>query len=193
MSRRKLTPIEMTALGIAWRHGPCTVYALMREFGLSVSSYYSSRTGTIYPLVERMLESGLMEVDTENCDKGERKVRVSEAGLERLREWITHPDQADFAHTADLIRLRFFYLDAVSPEARLKLVRDSKKGLKDYLALCENRAKHAESEGDVYVEIASRGLILETKARLSWLDQAQSKLLEELGGKRKRGRPRKIA
>jgi hypothetical protein len=58
VARTKLSPIEYTVLGIAWKRGPCTTYALMKEMSSSTSTFFKNRASTIYPLVERLIKMG---------------------------------------------------------------------------------------------------------------------------------------
>jgi len=77
---RELSTLELTALGVVWKQGPCTAYAVMREFAGSQTLAYRSGAGSIYPLLKRLRGVGLLS-------EGEGKLRITSAGIERLRAW----------------------------------------------------------------------------------------------------------
>ena len=57
--------MEYTVLGIAWKRGPCTTYALMMELSTSTSTFYKKRAGTTYPLVERLIKNVYLQQSAE--------------------------------------------------------------------------------------------------------------------------------
>jgi len=173
MSARHLTPIELTVLGITWKRGPFTTYALMREFQSSTSTYFSSRASTIYPLVSRLEQRGLLRSVEES------RIEITEEGLSQLRAWLGDPvPQDDLAHTADLLRLRTFFLAAVSSEQRVTFIDQALADLRTYLHRCELSAKRDGDLGDPFSALASQGVVFETKARIEWLESVRTALLE---------------
>ncbi len=175
VDRRKLSSIEMTVLGLAWLRGPCTIYAIMKELSFSASSYHKSRAGTAYSVAKRLLGFGLLE--TAEGDT----VRVTQAGVEALREWLAPPvPAADVAHSADLLRLRFFFLGAAEPERRLAFIDDAIQGLEAFLVKCEDLLPANEALGDYFGVLATLSSILETRARIQWLKLVRAYVLEPI-------------
>ncbi|HWD38451.1 MAG TPA: PadR family transcriptional regulator, partial [Fimbriimonas sp.] len=118
--------LEYTVLGIFCNLGPCTTYAVMRELAASPSTYYRKRAGSIYPTVQRLLKQGLIEEVSEAGPRQDTQIKVGEAGVAHLREWLSFPiSMAEVAHTVDLIRLRFFFLAALSAEERIRFVEEA--------------------------------------------------------------------
>ena len=153
----------MTVLGLAWLRGPCTTYAIMKELSLSASAYYKSRAGTAYSISKRLVKFGLLEVE------GDR-IQITEAGNASLREWLTLPiPPTDISHSADLIRLRFFFIGAISAEARLSLIDNAVHGLKVFLVKCERLLAENQKIGDYFGALATMSSVLETRARIEWL------------------------
>ncbi len=166
---RKLSTVEMTVLGFAWLRGPCTIYSIMKELSASESSYHKSRAGTAYSVANRLIGFGLIEEFSAE-DSDERNVRVTKAGVKALQEWIGPPVPiSDVAHSADLVRLRFFFLGAVSQERRLAFIDEAIDGLREFHARCEALLPANQEIGDYFGALATVSSILEAKARIEWL------------------------
>lgn len=164
-NQRKLSNLETTVLGLAWLRGPCSIYAIMKELSLSASSFHKSRAGTAYSISKRLVEFGLLETLAE-----EGTVRVTPSGEEALREWIKPPvPMADVAHSADMLRLRFFFLGVVDQESRIAFIDSSIEGLEQFLKRCEALIQENEDIGDYFGALATISTIFETRARIEWL------------------------
>lgn len=180
MAQRKLSTIELTVLGIASLRGPCTTYVLMKELGLAESSFYRSRAGTTYSVVKRLLDFGLLE-HALGLDKPEKLVQISQEGITALQDWMTPPIMmSDFAHTADLVRTRFYFLGALDPDSRLKFIDHSIERLNALLQRCEELGPLNEEVGDYFGVLANLGAILETRARIQWLKIVRDHVLEPM-------------
>ena len=57
---RALTELEGAALGVVVRDGPCTSYVVKEMFRGSPSEFWSGSAGSIYPLMRRLEERGLV-------------------------------------------------------------------------------------------------------------------------------------
>lgn len=166
---RKLSTIEMTVLGMAWLRGPCTIYAIMKELSGSETTYYKSRAGTAYSVSNRLLGFGLLKAS--DSDQGqENLIEISPRGTEVLAEWLTLPlPLPEIAYSADLVRLRFFFLGVVDQPSRLEFIDGAISGLEQLLQRCESLVHENEKIGDYFGGLATVSLILETHARIRWL------------------------
>lgn len=166
---RKLSNIEMTVLGMAWLRGPCTIYSIMKELSSSESTYHKSRAGTAYSVSKRLLGFKLLE-NAPSTQGDEKLVRITESGIEELKKWLAPPvPLPDVAHSADLLRLRFFFLGVTDQQARLAFIDDSLKGLHIFLERCEGLVYANEEIGDYYGALATLSSVLETRARIEWM------------------------
>lgn len=182
--KKKLSAMEFTVLGIAWKRGPCTTYALMKELASSTSTYYKNRAGTAYPLVDRLLRDGLLEQADETGTRGERLISVTESGIAELTRWLSAPiDFAEVAHTVDFVRLRVFYLGGVLPDSRRELIDGAIETLHTQLARCEVAIAKYDAIGDVFSELATRGVVAETQARVDWLISIRDRAIAAPHGK----------
>ena len=184
MARQRLSAIEYTVLGIAWKRGPCTTYALMKELASSTSTYYKARAGTAYPLVERLVLQELLAHADHFGPKGEKLIAVTEAGLAALKEWLTVPPEfAEVAHTVDFVRLRVFYLGAATSEERRALIDNALAELRRHLIACEAAIVRYDTMGDVFSTLATQGVVRETLARIEWLTDIRDRAVAADAGK----------
>ncbi len=161
---RKLSNLECTVLGLAWLRGPCSIYSIMKDLSVSASSYHQSRAGAAYSVAKRLLEFGLLE------RRETDEVAATEEGVRALREWVSVPiPMADITHSADLIRLRFFFLGAIEKDERLKFIDESIAGLQVFLSECEALLPANEALGEYFGVLATLSTIFETRARIAWL------------------------
>ncbi|MHB8635563.1 MAG: PadR family transcriptional regulator [Fimbriimonadaceae bacterium] len=185
MARKRLSAIEYTVLGIAWKRGPCTTYALMKELASSTSTYYKARAGTAYPLVERLVQQNLLTHADDVGPKGEKLIAVTDAGLAALKHWLTAPlEFSEVAHTVDFVRLRVFYLGAATPGERRALIDDAVAELGEHLRACEGAMARYQTIADVFSTLATQGVVQETKARIKWLTDIRE-LAVDVGGEPK--------
>lgn len=174
---RKLSTLEFTVLGYAWLRGPCTTYAIMKELSQSESSYHNSRAGTAYSIAKRLVGFGLLDSSAEG------EISISSSGVEALQDWLRPPlPAADIAHSADLVRLRFFFLGALDQESRLEFIDRSIEGLREFLKRCEALLPKNEELGDYFGLLATISTIFETKARIQWLMLVRQLVVDPIEG-----------
>lgn len=175
-SERNLSTIELSVLGLAWLRGPCTTYAIMKELSTSGSSYYKSRAGTAYSVSKRLVSFGLLEETAEN------NIQITPAGVAAIQEWMAPPiPLPDIAHSADLIRLRFFFIGIIPLADRLAFIDSSIDGLLEFLEKCKSLLKDNEDIGDYFGVLATMSTVLETSARIAWLRVVRDLVENPLG------------
>lgn len=164
MEPRKLSTIELTVLGMTYLRQPCTIYAVMKELGSSASSYYKSRAGTAYSVANRLITFGLLS------QSEDQQISLTKQGEEALQIWLTPPLPIhDIAHSADLIRLRTFFLGIVDHETRLKFLDSAEAGFHAHLLRCEQLLDENQQAGDYFGGLATVSGIFETQARIRWI------------------------
>jgi DNA-binding PadR family transcriptional regulator len=174
-----MTELEHCALGVIWQRGPCTAYAVRNEFAKSPSAYWSASSGSIYPVIKRLLAAGLIEAQTlTDGRRVSRALQVTTAGLDALRLWIEEIDRAATSATYDPIRTRMLFLDALTASAEREAVLDK--------AAEETKSRLAElkatARSDEPMEmIAMLGAVYELKARLEWLQEIRPQLVGQRG------------
>jgi DNA-binding PadR family transcriptional regulator len=189
-----LTDLEAAALGCVHRHQPCTTHFVRTRFRASPSARFSDSAGSIYPMMKRLQQRGL--VSSRERTEGRRRVRYyscSKKGRTLLGRWIGPPLDEDAALTIDPLRTRMIYLDLVAPRARADWFAEAESILRQQLARIEEASRTAENP-DVFFDLANENARMETRARLKWLRVAEARLRDagELGESGRRpSRPRR--
>ena len=166
---RSLSTIEMTVLGLTWGKGPCSTYTVMRELESSLSTYYKSRAGTTYSVMHRLTGLGYIESD-------EGLVKVTDAGVKALQGWLTPPiPTGDVGHSADLVRLRSYFLGVLDRDSRIAFVDAAIEALRAHLARCEALAETGEYM-DIFDRLAFQSVLYETRARIAWMEWMKAEL-----------------
>ncbi|MGD0144957.1 MAG: helix-turn-helix transcriptional regulator [Rhizomicrobium sp.] len=175
-----MTELELCVLGTVWLRGPCSSYAIRREFAESPSSYWSSSSGSIYPVIKRLLAAKLIAKSRSSDKRGKRDIATTPAGARAVREWVASlPDWTGKA-ALDPIRTRmnFFGVLKTSRE-QLAFLRRAGENTELQLAVIRRMLRHAKPPEAEY--FTALGTLSELEARIRWL-AAVRKLLG--GGKK---------
>lgn len=179
-TERSLTDLEHCVLGVVWRQGESSAYAVRAEFERSPSRDWSSSAGSIYPAIRRLCALGFLEQVGRTGPRRKKVLRTTSDGAERLRQWITTIEPPSASPTYDPIRTRLTFLTAIDIAERAAVIRDAieKTSLNlDRVNNYLNEVRVGSLAGEV---LASQGAIRELKARRSWL---KSLLAGDLDGK----------
>lgn len=165
---RERTELENCVLGIVWLYGPCTAYVVRQEFVTSQSSHWSGSAGSIYPLLERLRNAGLISAAHETWGRGRKtRYRITSSGEATLRAWLGPPlPEWTAAPTFDPVRTRLSFLGALSPRRRREFVSAALENLDRQLVAARARM---ESIDDPYERLSVLGTIYELDARGNWL------------------------
>ncbi|MCH7905259.1 MAG: PadR family transcriptional regulator [Armatimonadetes bacterium] len=172
---RKLSHLAYIALGVIARSGPCTAYAVMKEFRQSRSSYFSGSAGAIYPLVRRLEAAKLIKAERSRMgSRTKKRYSLTEKGFISLRQWLSAPIPAEeVSFNVDLLRSRVFFFDQLKPTERRKFIVDAREKLRAQIVLHSNAAKRLRKAKNKHGVIAIRSVILIDQARLKWLDELE--------------------
>ncbi len=165
------TELECCVLGFIAQEQPCTAYAVRKRLGVSLSSYWSSSAGSIYPLLRRLGRRGWILVKEEPFGTRIRKsYRLSTSGRRQVERWLSAPVSSDAAaHTYDPLRTPVFFLDLVNPDQRRGYLEDARRQTE--VNLSHHRAELAEvrSHSPPFEILGREGAIGELEARLDWI------------------------
>jgi PadR family transcriptional regulator AphA len=92
-SKNKLSEIEGSVLGLLAVDGPATPYAIRKVFLESPNPQWSGSAGTIYPLIERLLQRKLIRSTI--CLTGKRRghrISITPSGSWALKQWLSVPN-----------------------------------------------------------------------------------------------------
>ena len=117
-NNRTLTELEGAALGAVVRDGPCTSYAVKELFRASPSEFWSGSAGSIYPLMKRLEQRGLVASESGSTGRrGHRTYRATAKGRRAFKRWMTDAERAA-AMGFDPLRTRLVFMDQLSASAR---------------------------------------------------------------------------
>jgi len=171
--------LELVVLGVVWKMGPCTPYAIRREFLTSPTPHFSGSAGAIYPLVRRLERDGLLS--SEAAQHGRRRSRLyrtTSKGTAVLKRWLRPPvPLKDIVGTYDPIRVRIYFLKASPPAQRRALLDESLAEMKRRIPLLEADERRYVESGDEFSRLASHGIQKSLDARIAWLEEVRRKLI----------------
>jgi DNA-binding PadR family transcriptional regulator len=182
-NERSLTDLEAVTLAYILRRAPCTPYEVRRSFEKSTTTRFSSSAGSIYPLIKRLHERGLLTIkDTQSDGRGTRRYSVTRVGRNRVRDWITGLNHPEMIGMYDPIRSRLLNLTLLPKAQRVPWLEKMIELLKRQEDVIR---KYEEQEfvGDKRLyEIAQVAMRKESQLRLSWLQLSLKALKETQDG-----------
>jgi DNA-binding PadR family transcriptional regulator len=171
---RQLTELEGCVLGLVWRKGPCSAYALRKEFLESPSPHWSGSAGAIYPLVERLEQWRCIRSEAHVAGRRASKRYVLTAlGLRRLAAWMGPPLALETVGVpADPLRTRLGFLGALPRAQQAVFLAEAEAGVREQIRRVEAECTQKRAEGGVDYWIA-RGAQAALHARLEWLREVE--------------------
>jgi DNA-binding PadR family transcriptional regulator len=101
---------------------PQSFYDLIKGFEAGVALFYSASSGSIRRALDSLLARGAIEVaSVEPGGRGRKVYRVTGAGREEFRAWMTGDPTGSDLETAALSRL--FFLGLLEPDERAPVLR----------------------------------------------------------------------
>jgi len=174
----RLSMLEQVVIGIVWKKGPLTPYAVRKEFTESPSSHFSGSAGAIYPLMERLEARDYLSSASEPHGKRPRTLyQASPKGEAALQEWLATPSLEDSSVTTyNPLRTRFYFLKALSPAKQGEFVENAETMLKEELARVKAQYLHYQAMGDLFSGLASRNAMLVLASQKKWLAEVIEQL-----------------
>ena len=112
----RLGPTSYLVLGITALRGPSTPYDLKRFVQLSIGHFWPFPHTQLYAEPARLAEAGLLKETREETGRRRRHYELTEAGRERLEEWLAE-SVASPNEIRDLALLKLFFSELTEPEA----------------------------------------------------------------------------
>jgi len=176
MARRSLTELEYCVLAVIARNQPCTAYAVRREFQTSMTESWRASTGSIYPLMRKLVAGG--EVRQAEMPRGARKgklLSLAPAGDRAVKHWLTTVGETLAAPVADPIRTRAHLLEQLPADEAIEVVQRWYEATARTLEAIEQRLAEAKRLDHETGQITLRGTQLQIEARLRWLKELEAK------------------
>src|SRR5262249_51370324 len=143
---------EGSVLGMIGVKGPCTPYAVRREFMDSPSQYWSASSGAVYPLVLRLQRRGLIRVKGMTRDHRRGNMyELTAAGSQALLYWLGGLDApASISVPPDPIRNRIAFFALLDPPRQEAILASAVKAMKAYLGQVRAYTKRERAQQHTY-------------------------------------------
>jgi DNA-binding PadR family transcriptional regulator len=174
MGSSMLTDIENHVLAIVLREPSISAYGIRERFKTSIVATFNSSNGTIYPLVKRLADRGLLSshVQVRNARKAE-VYRCTKAGREAVRAWIRIESGSELV-LEDPLRTKLLTMSVLSEKERIEWLRGAHVRLQQALIKLEEfGAKHADLEFSLFAHDNARSTLIE---RIEWIGRTLRQL-----------------
>lgn len=170
-SARKLSELEGVSLGIIHKQQPCTAYHVRSELKEAPSSHWRDSAGSVYPLLARLEDEGLVATTADKNDgRGRRLLEVTTEGRKSLRKWVVAgTGQELISSVTDPIRSRAFFLNVLSRPKQIEYVEKLITRMESFLSETQAHLESRSDNGDLDEYLGSLGAMKVTEARLDWL------------------------
>ena len=178
MSPRLLSELEGVCLGIVRKHDPCTAYRVRLELKEAPSSHWRASAGSVYPLLARLEEEGLIETTSDSKDgRGRKTMSISKQGRASLKKWLlAGADESLISSVTDPIRSRMFFVDVLTASQRTEYLDTLINAVEGYLAKTREHLGMESEADDLYDYLGALGAMKITEARLEWLRAVRARL-----------------
>ena len=123
MSMARLTPTSYVVLGMVSMRGPSTSYELKRAVNNSVGYFWPFPHAQLYSEPKRLVELGLLGVQSEDEGRRRQVYSATPAGLDALKAWLAEPTKEQL-QVRDVAELKLFFAEFARPEDVLTLARE---------------------------------------------------------------------
>jgi PadR family transcriptional regulator AphA len=162
MSSLRLGPVSYLVLGITALRGPSTPYDLKRFVQLSIGHFWPFPHTQLYAEPERLAEAGLLEETREEGGRRRRHYTITDAGRERLGEWLEEPVTSP-TEIRDLGVLKLFFSELTGIEEIVALAHEQAAAHRAKLAVYDSIMERFADRPD----LATRLLSVELGTRLA--------------------------
>lgn len=165
--RPDLTDNEGSLLALVLRSQPITAYQVLKVYERSPVSSFNESKGSVYPLIRRLKERGLLlGRQVEGDGRNSERLSCSKAGKEAVRRWVM---QVRPAHVLldDPLRTKVISFDLLHPDEQVEWLARVR-------AIVAAKLEEIETY-DAQVSIPFQAMvhqntIIALRARIDWLD-----------------------
>jgi len=161
-SEIRLGPVSYLVLGITALRGPSTPYDLKRFVQLSIGHFWPFPHTQLYAEPERLAEAGLLEETREEGGRRRRHYTITDAGRERLGEWLEEPVTSP-TEIRDLGVLKLFFSELTGIDEIVALAHEQAAAHRAKLAVYDGLMERFADRP----ELATRLLSVELGTRLA--------------------------
>jgi DNA-binding PadR family transcriptional regulator len=172
----ELSPTAYVILGML-RSEPKSGYEIKQIVDHSTRFFWAASYGQIYPELRKLAKAGL--VDGESQPTGGRKrtvYRLTDAGREELRSWLTQPPEHLELRDEGLLKL--FFAAAADPGQAVEIIDAKQRLMEEKLAALRAIEPHAAdyASSDPYPYLVLRYGLESTAWVIEWCERARAEL-----------------
>jgi DNA-binding PadR family transcriptional regulator len=170
----RLGPVSYLVLGITALRGPSTPYDLKSFVQLSIGYFWPFPHTQLYAEPARLAEAGLLEETREETGRRRRHYAITDAGRERLEEWLAEP-VASPTEIRDLGLLKLFFSELVGSDEMVALAREQAAAHRARLTIYEGIRQRFLGRPDLAFRLLSLELGMRlAEASAGFWDEVQS-------------------
>ncbi len=176
MSPRELSELEGVCLGLVCKHQPCTAYRVRQELKAAPSSHWQASAGSVYPLLQRLQDEGMILTVADKADgRGRRLLRITRQGRASFKDWLLAGTTPDLIYSVtDPIRSRTFFLNVLNRAQRDKYLDELVTEMERYLANTKDYLGTLSRTSDVDAYLGALGAVRLAEARLKWTREVRN-------------------
>lgn len=170
MSTVRLTPTSYVVLGMVSMRGPSTSYDLKRAVQNSVGYFWPFPHAQLYSEPKRLVEMGLLDVETEAEGRRRQTYSTTDEGLAALRAWLAEPTEEQL-QVRDVAELKLFFGEFAQPDDVLALAREQVAQHRERISVYEDMQERFGNRDEVADRMVPLrlGLAMEYAALEFWL------------------------
>jgi DNA-binding PadR family transcriptional regulator len=117
-----MTELDFTILAIVARDGPLSAYDIRKIFARSLTSTWSSSTGSIHPSIRRLQNIGHLASSSPKGGRACKALSVTPSGRAALNPWLEKITPEVAGPTSNPVRTRMYFLGMLSSAKRLAII-----------------------------------------------------------------------
>ncbi|MGJ8663889.1 MAG: helix-turn-helix transcriptional regulator [Marinicella sp.] len=177
---RSLSELEGVSLGIIYNFQPCTAYFVRGQLKSSPSSHWQASAGSVYPLVARLEELGLLSASEDGDKRGRKYLTVTQTGEQQIKEWVLSGAQQDLVSAImDPIRTRIAFLQLLDRSEQSQYLNELISLMEQFFDETLIKLQQSPKEQDVYGYLVALGAMQTSEARLNWLYEVRKSLVSK--------------
>ncbi len=178
MTTRVLSELEGVCLGLVHKNESCTAYFLRQQLKAAPSSHWQASAGSVYPLISRLQDEGMIESKSDDADgRGRKLLRITRLGHVALKRWLLSGASLELiSSVTDPMRTRTFFLDVLSAAQRATYLDKLVNEMERYLKMTNDHLIGMSQTDDPHAYLGALGAAKITAARLEWLRQVRKAL-----------------
>ena len=164
-------------LGSIEIYGPCTPYRIREIFRGSLSNHWKCSSGSIYPIIRRLVELKLVTKSLSATGKRSHGLlSISSSGKKYFRKWLISENiDASALMNFDPLRARVRFLSLVSKTERDSFFRNTTEALKKHVSVVKKYLNQQQQEpnADQLQTLVIKAGLRDMKSQLRWLNETK--------------------